>query len=140
MANVFGKDETEVATTTNKRNSSAMKVNPLYDQNGAVEVSSTEVNKIRSGSVGSIGETTQDYDMNGRQKYNTSSKPYKKSKKKTNSYEEDDNNSAPEPKIAYSKNFRFKGPKGQAKEPKKLVSIWRHDFMKTVMKYCVSAL
>ena len=121
MANVFGKDDTKIEAS--KRNSSAMKVNPLYDQDGAVEVSTREAHRIRSGSIGSIGE---DKNNDRNSKYNTTSKPYKKSKKKTNSDEEDETNGAQEPKIAYSKNFRFKGPSkqnGQAKGPKKLVSI-----------------
>ena len=116
MASVFGKEDEKEA----KRNS--MRVNPLYDQDGSVTVSSTEAQRARSSSTTSDGAAEETE--------RKSNKPFKKSKRRSVPDDESENN-VPEPKIAYSKNFRFKGPKqngtanGHAGQ-KKIVSLILH--------------
>lgn len=96
MASVFGKEEDE-----NDARRNSMRVNPLYDQDGSVTVSSTEAQRARSSSTTSDGAEETDRKSN---------KPFKKSKRRSVPDDESESN-VPEPKIAYSKNFRFKGPK-----------------------------
>ncbi|XP_072037754.1 uncharacterized protein [Amphiura filiformis] len=105
MATVFGKDEQKAAAAAAKRDS--MKVNPLYDQDGTIEVPSNDAQRARTGSIGA-----DDDDEEAGYSSRKSKKPFKKSKRKTNS-DEEDNDALVEPKIAYSKNFRFKGPTKQ---------------------------
>ncbi|XP_033633687.1 uncharacterized protein LOC117295252 [Asterias rubens] len=101
MANVFGSKPTD-----KKAVSSSMRLNPLYDQDGTVEVSSDQAHVAKSSDTASqdsgIGNMTSAKSKKG---------TYKRPKKAQDEDEEElPVNDADGTKINYSKNFRFGRP------------------------------
>ncbi|XP_033121180.1 uncharacterized protein LOC117120279 [Anneissia japonica] len=92
MVTVFG--------VANEETPSSMKLNPLYDKNGTIEVTPEEANKVRKATM-----SAKNYQPKNRPKSSDfSPRPVSSSAAPTSETEE----VLEPPKIAYSKNFRFK--------------------------------
>ncbi|XP_038072425.1 uncharacterized protein LOC119740969 [Patiria miniata] len=119
MANVFGSPP----ESGPKPVSSSMRLNPLYDQNGTVEVTADQAQVAKlpdNSSQDSVGQEASSRGKKG---------TYKRPKKGADEDEEESHEERPpETKINYSKNFRFgkrsaDGENGAANGVKKLTSF-----------------
>ncbi|XP_022105674.1 uncharacterized protein LOC110987325 [Acanthaster planci] len=121
MANVFGSPP----AIKEKQVSSSMRLNPLYDQNGTVEVTADQAQVAKVGDISQDSVASQNSAKAGKSKKGT----YKRPKKDLDEdAEEVPDERPPETKINYSKNFRFgkrppDGQNGAANGVKKLTSF-----------------